>query len=147
MKIVLRPWDEDDLMFSLQVRNHPLLMKYFRQDEPISIEAQRLFIINDKDYNGNVIEVDGKRVGLCGVKSTGEFTLGLLPEHQHKGIATRVMQLLIDDHPGIWSEVFVGNPALEWFIAVLGFKVTGIKERAYYKQDQGMMDVIKITHA
>lgn len=147
--LTLRPWTLDDTLFSLRVRNCPQLMKYFRQDEPISLAVQQDFIRKDRsfsgEYNGMVIEADGEMVGLCGVKSTGEFTLGILPEHQHKGIATWAMQQLIKTHKNIWSEVFVGNPALEWFISVLGFKITGIKERAYYKQDVGMIDIVRIA--
>lgn len=153
LSVKLRPWSLDDLMFTLRVRNHPLLMKFFRQDEPIGLEEQKAFIEKDLgpygSYNGQVIEVDGEPVGLCGVKSTGEFTLGLLPEHQHKGIATEAMKTLLQKEEGfgsVWSEVFVGNPALEFFVAKCGFKITGVKERAYYKQGIGLIDVIKIQH-
>lgn len=147
--IVLRPWTLEDVMFSLRVRNHPLLMKYFRQDDPISVEEQKKFISEDlfkHHYNGLIIEVKRQPVGLCSVKDTGEFTLGLLPEYQHKGIATEVMKMLIARECEIWSEVFVGNPALEWFISKLGFKVSGVRERAYFKQGIGLIDVVSIYH-
>lgn len=145
-KLVLRKWTLKDVPFSLRVRNNPEIMKYFRQDDYISVQDQEDFIMNDKHYNGHVIEFNDVPVGLCGVKTSGEFTLGVLPEYQHKGISTAVMQILIQAHPGLWSEVFVGNPALEWFISKLGFKVYGVKERAYYKKDYGMIDVVKIFH-
>lgn len=150
MEIKLRPWTLGDVEFSLSVRNHPDLMKYFRQDEPISIEDQKAFIREDLSpygyYNGLIIEADGVPVGLCGVKNTNEFTLGLLPEYQHKGIATRAMNILIHQFSPIWSEVFVGNPALEWFISKLGFKIVAVKERAYYKKNVGMIDTVGIQH-
>ena len=136
------------MYFTLRVRNHPHLMQYFRQDDPISIEAQRQFIQKDVEhggYNGRVICIDNEPVGLCGVKSTGEFTIGVLPEYQKQGISTWVMKELIRTHPGLWSDVFLGNPALEWFIK-LGFKVVGVRERAYYKQDLGLIDAITIKH-
>ncbi len=126
-------------------------MKWFRQSALITRDNQIEFIKNDTSnqgvYNGNIVEVDGTPVGLCGVKNTGEFTLGILPEHQHKGVATEAMKILIEQNPGIWSEVFVGNPALEWFISKLGFKAIGVKERAYYKPEFGLVDVVRIKHA
>jgi RimJ/RimL family protein N-acetyltransferase len=125
-------------------------MKYFRQDSPITFEEQQKFIRRDMgaygDYNGRVIEFHGKPVGLCGVKNTGEFTLGLLPEYQGKGIATAAMrQLITKNKPQrIWSEVFVGNPALEWFISVLGFHIVAVQEQAYYKKGLGYVSVVLI---
>jgi RimJ/RimL family protein N-acetyltransferase len=137
-------------MFALKVRNHPLLMKWFRQDEPITVEQQRNFIQNDLgpygEYNGLVIEADGEPVGLCGVKSTGEFTIGILPEYQKRGISTWVMAQLVEKEECVWSEVFVGNPALEFFVVKCGFKIVGVKERAYYKQGYGLIDTVTISH-
>jgi hypothetical protein len=46
----------------------------------------------------------------------------------------------------VWSEVFIGNPALEFFITKCGFKIVGCKERAYYKQGIGLVDVVRIEH-
>lgn len=137
-------------MFSLRVRNHPKLMRWFRQDEPISMEDQREFICQDisayGSYNCEVVEADGEPVGLCNVKSTGEFGIAILPEHQGRGIAAWVMEQLKEKDFSIWSEVFVGNPALEFFIAKCGFKVVGVKERAYHKQGVGLIDVVQIRH-
>lgn len=148
--LMLRPWTLNDVEFSLKVRNHPDLMTYFRQDEPIDIDDQREFIKQDisayGSYNGMVVEADGEPVGLAGVKSTGEFTIGILPEHQGRGIAKWVMAQLINREYNIWSEVFVGNPALEFFIAKCGFKIVGVEERAYYKKGKGLVDVVVIRH-
>jgi RimJ/RimL family protein N-acetyltransferase len=145
----VRPWTLDDVRFSLKVRNNPELMKWFRQDSPISPLEQLEFIRKDlqnREYGGHVVEADGVPAGLCGVKYTGEFTIGILPEYQHKGVASFAMRFLIKKCPKIWSEVFVGNPALEWFISKHKFKVTGVKERAYYKKELGLLDVVRITH-
>ena len=126
MNVVLRSWTLKDVEFSLKVRNDPKLYKWFRQDEPITIEEQTKFIENDTDvfgeYNGEIVEVDGEPVGLCGIKNTGEFTIAILPEYQHKGISIQVMNQLTNKGFCIWSEVFVGNPALEFFISKCGFK-------------------------
>lgn len=149
-KVSLRHWTEKDVMFSLSVRNHPLLMKWFRQDAPITVEEQTKFIKQDisayGQYNGMIIEADGEPAGLCGVKNTGEFTIAILPEHQRRGISTWVMHQLVDRDYSIWSEVFVGNPALEFFITKCGFKITGVKERAYHKQGIGLIDIVRIQH-
>jgi RimJ/RimL family protein N-acetyltransferase len=149
----LRPWTLEDAEFCIYVRNKPELMRYFRQDKPLYIEDQLEFIKEDTGpygtYNGRIVEYRGKPVGLCGVKDTGEFTLGILPQYQHKGIATKVMQQMIQEHKGsggIWSEVFVGNPALEWFIGKLGFKVYGVEERAYFKKGIGLINIVRIKH-
>lgn len=116
----------------------------------LTLQQQEDFIREDHspygEYNGLVIEYKGEPVGLCGVKDSGEFTLGLLPYFQHKGIATKAMRQLIKEHPGLWSQVFVGNPALEYFIGKLGFKVTGVEERSYYKKGIGLVDTVRITH-
>jgi RimJ/RimL family protein N-acetyltransferase len=125
-------------------------MVYFRQDEPLTLKEQLKFIEEDTqpggEYNGQIIEYHGKPVGLCGVKNTCEFTIGLLPEYQGKGVATKAMQILQSTWSPMWSEVFVGNPALEWFISKLGFKVIGVKERAYYKQELGLVDIVLIRY-
>lgn len=150
MKVTLRPWTTHDLEVSLKVRNHKECMRWFRQSSYLTAEGQLEFIKADigdyGTYNGHIIEADGVPAGLCGVKTTGEFTLAVLPEFQHQGVATKAMKQLIAREYNIWSEVFVGNPALEWFIAKLGFKVKGVKERAYYKPDLGLVDVVLIQH-
>lgn len=149
-KVSIRPWSIADVDFSLQVRNHKELMKWFRQSSFLTKDNQVEFIKTDLGdygtYNGNVIEVDGLSAGLCGVKTTGEFTIAVLPEYQHKGIAIEAMKLLLDKNIAIWSEVFVGNPALEWFISKLGFRITSVRERAYYKPELGLVDVVRIEH-
>lgn len=154
-KVTLRDWTLDDVEFSLRVRNHPELMKYFRQNKPLTLDEQSQFIRQDTGYhgtyNGKIVECDGQKVGLCSIKSTGEFTIALLPQYQKQGIAKETMRQLTSswahaiDGP-IWSEVFVGNPALEFFISKCGFKVYGVKERAYYKPEFGLVGVVKILH-
>lgn len=148
--VTLRPWTTDDTRFACKVRNHPDIMCWFRQDEPLTEDAQWYFIENDvyknSGYKGRIIEYKGKPVGLCGIKTSREFTIGLLPEYQGQGIAKKAMELLLKDKHGVWSEVFVGNPALEFFIAKCGFRITEVKERAYYKKGKGLVDVVTIRH-
>lgn len=146
----LRPWEAEDAPFTIVVRNHPDLMKWFRQDENLILEDQIDFIKRDRGpwghYNGNIIEADGEPVGLCGVKATREFTIAILPEHQGRGIAAWVMHQMTQNTKEVWSEVFVGNPALEFFIAKCGFRIVAVKERAYYKKQFGLVDIVRIQH-
>ena len=149
-KIILRPWTLEDIDFSLSVRNHPDLMKWFRQNNKITYDQQKEFIKRDLGlcgtYNGMIIEVGKYRVGICGVKDTREFSIGILPEYQHKGIASEVMNQLYMKCGRMWSEVFVGNPALEFFISKCGFKIKSVKERAYHKHGQGLIDIVEISN-
>lgn len=151
-KVFIRPWTtrSDDIHFTLRVRNHPDLMKWFRQDKALTGSEQVNFMCRDIEensgYNGRIIEVDGVPVGMCGVKDTGEFTIAILPEYQKKGISTKVMQLMVENNKNVWSEVFVGNPALEFFISKCGFKVVGVKEKAYRKKGVGPVDVVVIKY-
>ena len=149
MKVELRLWTPKDIKFACTVRNSPELMRWFRQSEFISYKQQEAFILTDikwRHYNGFVILANGKPAGLCGVKNTLEFTIGVLPEYQKKGIATKAMKLLMGMYPKMWSHVFVDNPALTWYIRKLGFKAVGVKERAYHKEGVGLIDVVKIAH-
>lgn len=148
-KVTLRPWKVDDAEFSLTVRNHPDLMKWFRQDEPLTLIEQKIFIFSDLengDYNGHIIMADKKPVGLCALKKDMEFCIGVLPEYQQQGIATQAMELLLKDKKGVWSEVFIGNPALEWYIKQFGFRIKCVKQYAYYKKDIGLIDIARIEH-
>ena len=148
-QVKLRRWNVADAEFCCVARNDPALMRWFRQKTPLVVEDQKKFIEADLEtnaYGGYVIETEGIPVGLCAIKSTGEFSIGILPEYQHNGIATKAMKLLLKKCPHMWSEVFVGNPALEYYISVFGFKITGVKEKAYHKEGVGFVDVVEIKH-
>jgi GNAT superfamily N-acetyltransferase len=124
-------------------------MRWFRQDDPLTLSEQKIFIFSDienKDYNGQIILSDKVPVGLCAVKSTKEFSIAVLPEFQNQGIATKAMQQLIQENKGLWSEVFVGNPALDWYTQKFSFKIVCVKQNAYYKKDIGYIDIVRIQH-
>lgn len=144
MENSLRPWKTSDVEFCLKVRNDPRLYRWFRQDAPISEDEQFNFIHRDitgqTGYNGLVIISDNQPIGLCSVRTTGEFSIAILPEFQGKGIAKWVMSQL----GPCWSEVFIDNPALGFYLSKCGFKAISVKERAYYKKDIGLIDVILI---
>lgn len=147
MNVTLRPWTQADAEFVVKVRNIPELMRWFRQDEPLTVEGQRAFMnsFNGQIYNGQIIEADGQPVGICSINiASREFGIAVLPEWQKKGIATEAMLKLLDSAPYAHSEVFVDNPALSWYLHKLGFKATGVKERAYYKKGVGLVDVVYI---
>lgn len=144
MNVSIRPWQVSDAPFVLSVRNHPDLMRWFRQDEPITLDNQIKFIENDLTYNGQIIEADGIPVGVCNVKTSKEFGIAVLPQFQGLGYAKAAMKMLSDANPYTWSEVFVKNPALGFYLSKCGFKATSVKERAYYKKCDGLVDVVLI---
>lgn len=165
MNVTIRPWQIDDAEFVIKVRNNPELQRWFRQDFELTLEAQKQFMLDfGFKYRGYIVEADGVPCGLvalaanfCWVGSTAymspksaEFGVAILPEYQRKGVATQAMNQLCKvakDHFGaevIWSEVFVDNPALSWYLRKLGFKAVSVKERAYYKKGVGLIDVVKI---
>ena len=137
----LRPWKPRDVYFCLKVRNDPRLYRWFRQDKEITLAEQLEFMQTNTNYNGQVIEYDGISVGLCAVrKDTKEFSIAILPEWQGCGIAKEVMKRL----GPCWSEVFATNPALGFYLSKCGFKVTGVKEKHYFKKGIGLVDTVRI---
>lgn len=141
----IRPWTLSDIEFICRVRNTPELMRWFRQDMPITYKQQMHFMERRIDYNGNIVMYGDEQVGLCSVNlKTQEFSIAILPEYQKKGIASKVMELMYERFGNMWSEVFVDNPALSWYLYKCGFKATGVKERAYYKRNIGLIDVVRI---
>jgi RimJ/RimL family protein N-acetyltransferase len=136
-----------------KVRNHPDLQRWFRQDEDLTFLQEQHFIRDAKWYHGYIIEVSGQPVGVCGLvedregrEKALEFGIAVLPEFQQKGIATKAMQLLqqLAGKKCVYSEVFVDNPALSWYLHKLGFKAVSVRERAYYKKGVGLVDVVRI---
>lgn len=139
----IRKWTLKDAPFTLKVRNHPKLMKWFRQDKPLTLEQQYIFIKNDLLYNkyfGCIIELWNKPIGVTNLKQTMEFGLALLPEYQNKGLEEDILNML---PKGSWSEVFLGNPMIRIYLNN-GFEITNAEERKYYKKYAGFVDVMKV---
>jgi RimJ/RimL family protein N-acetyltransferase len=141
------------------VRNHKALQRWFRQDDDISQEKQEAFMRNCFPYFGYIVEADEVKAGVVSLKFSldpidltgdqAEFGIGILPWYQKQGIATQAMEQIVEiarrrGVKRIYSDVFVDNPALSWYLRKLQFKAYGVKERAYYKKDVGLVDVVLI---
>lgn len=146
VNVTLRPWKIEDAEFICSIRNNKELRKWFKQELDISIRQQTDFMLSKegKEYGGLIIEADKQPVGVCNVKVSKEFGIALLPEFQGKGIAVKAMELLKKKNASLWSDVFVSNPALSWYLWKLGFKAVGVRERSYHKQGLGLVDVVYI---
>lgn len=154
--ITIRPWNILDAEFMLKCRNNKALMRWYRQDKKLTLKWQREFIKTGSilhQYNCYIVEYGiGKPVGFVAyshiLNDTAEFSIGILPKYQGKGYAKAAMESLESlvrskNLRGLYSEVFVDNPALGFYLK-LGYKITNVKERAYYKRNVGMVDVVRI---
>jgi RimJ/RimL family protein N-acetyltransferase len=159
MNVTIRPWTLDDAEFIRSARNHPDLQKWFRQDLDLTSEEQIQFMTTAMDpehhnrYLGFVIEADGQPVGFCaltpGSDFGAEFSIGVLPDHQHKGISTQAMIQLAATalklgYRYLYSDVFVGNPALDWYTKKLGFTVGALHKDKYLKKGE-RVDAVYIS--
>lgn len=137
-----------------QQRNRPELMKYFRQNAPISYMDQKLWYmgLNTKKVKLWVITTgnpDPKVVGYVGlnpidlVHCRAEFGIFVIPEDQGKGYATEAMKLLIkyvfEDLKlnKLYSDVFdyLGENRFD-FYKDLKFKTEGRLRQHYFKSGQ-----------
>jgi hypothetical protein len=142
LKLALKSWTLDDAEFVCEVRNRPELRRWFRQEENLHVEAQKAFILHQRFYMGKIVYSGRKRVGVAALRFIGperELCIAA-PLEYHKAI---VKLLLKDTKFKVVGEVFVGNPALKTYLD-LGFEIVGVKERAYYKRDFGLQDVVLI---
>jgi ribosomal-protein-alanine N-acetyltransferase len=154
VSVTLRRWCLDDAEFVCKVRNTPELQQWFRQSSDLTVEKQRAFMNDHWEYKGYIITVDGKRIGMCALvvldSEKVEFGIAVLPKYQGKGYAKEAMEQLCRlafkqfQAKCVFSEVFVKNPALPFYLWKCGFKATGVRERAYYKKGVGMIDVVWI---
>lgn len=143
--ISIKHWKLTDAEFISKVRNIPELMKWFKQDQPVSLEQQKDFMLSPEGtkYGGMVIRYKRKPVGVCNIKKSSEFGIALLPEYQGKGIGTFVVNHMKATNSNIWSNVFVMNPALKFYLNN-GFKAFKVREREYYKKHYGWVDTVYI---
>jgi hypothetical protein len=100
------------------MRNNPELMKWFRQTRPLDLEDQKIFIKHDKHYNGEIIELNGKPIGVLAIKHSGELAV-VLEEVNY----IYLPELL--NGKKAWGEMFIGNPILKYLLNA-GFEVTGM---------------------
>lgn len=154
--ITLRSWQISDAEFVCQCRNNPNLQRWFRQDKDLTLDEQINFM-EDKapylSYYGFIIEAFKNPVGFCALRLDGngeaEFSIGILPKFQGKGYAKQAMDKLCSlafnefRIKRIYSDVFVNNPALPFYLWKCGFKAYEVEEGAYVKKD-ALVDVVRI---
>lgn len=121
-------------------------MKWFKQDVTLTLHAQLKFMESEDglNYGGMIIYYKNKPVGICNVKQPSkEFGIAILPKYQGKGIGTYAIKYLQNKYPYMWSNVFVKNPALKFYLNN-GFKAYKVAEREYYKKGAGFIDTVYI---
>ena len=135
--ISTRPWKQSDAAFVCYLRNDPKLNRWYRQTKPLELERQKDFIVLHPE--AEIIERFDEPIGVLWVKPTGEVSL-VLHERDYE-----VIPKLFKNKPTgyYWGEVFVGNPILLYLLQA-GFNIVSVKERAYYKPDVGLIDVIRV---
>jgi RimJ/RimL family protein N-acetyltransferase len=156
--IKLRPWNEGDAQFIRNLRNDVRLMRWFRQDAPLTLEDQCKFIrtkLKDRTYIGYIIVDRHKAVGFVALTprkiylDRAEFSIGIAPEQQGKGYAKEAMRLLHEEAARLGfkyldSDVFIDNPALSFYLSKCGFKAIKAKEDYHYKAGIGLVDAVYI---
>jgi RimJ/RimL family protein N-acetyltransferase len=66
-----------------------------------------------------------ERVGSCYLTDIGEIGIHLIAAARGKGIGTRVIEMLIEMHPGerLLANIAPGNEASMWLFTGRGFKL------------------------
>lgn len=116
-KLTVRRWRESDAVFVCYLRNSPRLMKWFRQTKPITVEDEKNFIRNDKDYNGQIVKLDNSIIGVLAIRNSGELCVVMEAENY------KYLPYLLKDKQA-WGEVFHGNP-IQKYLKLAGFKKQG----------------------
>ena len=118
--IKLRPWKVSDAALIVNLRNRQELRQWFRQNKPLTIAEQKRFMREQgQTYNGKIILLNNKPVGVGAIKNTGELSL-VLP-NKYKLQRRDIIKLLVGDREKVWGEVFEGNP-ISWDLEMLGFQ-------------------------
>lgn len=142
----IRPWKLSDAAFVCYTRNNPELMQWFRQDKPITLEQQKKFMASHPLYEGYIIEANKKAVGVIALHyhevSSPELCIAAPLKYHASAIKTLIKQV---KPLSLYGEVFALNPALPVYLN-LGFKVGGVRERAYWKNHEGFVDTITIWY-
>lgn len=131
-------------------RNDREVNRWCRQDSVISLPAHTRWLSKiETDPTIRMFGVcsEANPIGVCGFTSinqhnrTAEFSLYIAPAYQRKGYGAKALELLL--YHGfqdlgfnrIWGEVFIGNPAMQMFMA-LGFEVEGCLRETYFKHGE-----------
>lgn len=121
-------------------------MQWFRQDSPLTLDEQLSFMKSNDRYEGYIILEGSKKVGVCAINHHNQALAELCiaaPLKYQKQAVRKLLTYLKDDV--IVGAVFIDNPALKVYLN-LGFVPYGVKERHYWKEEQGFVDTIWISY-
>lgn len=157
--IKLVPVGFNDLSWLMHQRNRIELMKYFRQNIPLTITDQikwwsdqsksnrQLFIIRDNETNVGY-------VGLAPINAQhnhAEFGIFIIPEFQGKSYGKKALMLLLEygfeklKLHKIYSDVMCYPKEDRFkFYNDIGFKIEGINREHYFKNG-GWIDSIQFS--
>jgi ribosomal protein S18 acetylase RimI-like enzyme len=155
--ISVKPWSIGHAPEVVRLRNLPELKRWFRQEEDLTVEEQVSFMKTRSDYHGYLVWFEDKVVGFVAWiqdhnPNFAEFSVGIDPAYQQRGIATEAMTQLEAQAKAsgikfLYSDVFLDNPALSFYLHKCGFKAVKAKEDYCYKQGVGVVDAIRICKA
>lgn len=128
-RYTLRPIvdDDEDFLWNLKVATlRGYIEEYFGWDEPTA----RGFLHRTMQ-NAHLVLIDGRPAGIIKVYEENGWLflgeIGLMPEHQNKGLGTQIIRDVLDlaDKLGMNVElqVFANNPACRLYER-LGFRVS-----------------------
>ncbi len=106
VKIIIRPFDRDDITKKVQWINDPENNQYLHYDVPLTYEKTEKWYESHRDQENRydaTIEADGKPIGIVGLldidkkNSKAEYyiTVGE-KEYKGKGIATKATDLILE---------------------------------------------------
>ena len=145
-----------DAVWLKEQRNRPILMRWFRQQHPITDKEQMNWYINlDTSKNKPFVIWDGdERIGYVGLNpvdlrhSKGEFGIFISPEYQGKGYAQKAMEFILRygflelNLHKIYSDVF-DIPGNAWpLYEKLGFVKEGLLKEEYFKDNMWIDSII-----
>jgi [ribosomal protein S5]-alanine N-acetyltransferase len=114
-RLILRPTNEDDAAFLLELLNSPKWLQNIGDRNIRSIEDAKAYVrnrmypqFNEKGYSSNtvILKSDGSKIGTCGLYhrpglENVDIGFAFLPDHEGKGYgyeaATKVMHSGIHD--------------------------------------------------
>lgn len=156
----------------LEWRNDPQVIKYFRQNEPITEEFHKKWLLEQmwsqsSRYFGiersETSQVKGfirkpEIVGYCGISNiptgdkvghrTGEYSLLIAPEFKGKGYGKEALGQLLDfafltlGLEVVWGEIMETNEAGLKLAESLGFKREGILRCRYLKEGRRISSIM-----
>lgn len=128
-------------------RNQPELMKYFRQNKPLTRKEQQRWWknLNRKNVRLFIVEEGGQWCGYVGLNpidwrhSHAEFGIFIVPEFQKNKAGKRALEKLLHYAFGklglhrVYSDMIDYKDTRIKFFTNLGFKIEGVNRSHYLK--------------